>query len=1188
MKGEETMNAKVVAPTWITFAATAAVSAFLAGGASAWAAPKYQKQEKEITGVPQTQLTKPQSPPKEQAKKGGPVITLEEFVGKRTEKIKKLNEATIEKFQRLIKITPDDSPDKPDFHFRIAELYAEQQRFFNFQARSLDEKIFQAKGGEKMTLERQQKSHEDEERKWLLKAVEAYVAASQFKKYDRMDEVLFKLAYLLQSIKKEEQAREFFLRLIKEYPNSKYVPDAYLSFAEFYFDKGEMEAALKFYEKVENYPKSPVYGYAFYKKGWCYINLGQFKQALQIFIDVIRLAQAGKASTNPAGNKALEREAKKDVVRAYARTPGATPDKAWELFQRVGGDFAPKMMEALAELYWEQGMFNDSTHVYHKLMVLNPQSHRLCEWQNKVVRNTLSAGTKKKQVEEINRLGAAYDRTVKMQGIKADVIAECKNSFHDTSKELALVWHKEAQKTKNPDTYQLVKFVYKDYLDRFSGEKGSVDLAFYYAEVLWMTEDWRNAAEQYTKVVETDPKGKWAKESAYAAVLAWKNALAIDDTGAPPVDHKSLKPVDIPAHWKKMLAAFDTYIKYVPDSPELPKIRYRKARVYYEHNHFEEAARYFQEVVDKHPNDELAIYSANLLLDAYNAAGKPKEVIKMVDRFLENPNHPVMKDAEFAKNMVTLKVDSYDLEARQYSDKGEFKACGISFLAAAESLPDSPKHAERLYNAGTCFAKARLIGQAVKVRNILIEKHPNDKLAQRALHQIASGYHQLAYYGMAAPLYEKFATKFPGEKQAPEALGNAFHFRVGLGEYDKAVQDMNDYIKFYGTRKPQDAAGVFFQMAQVYEKEGRKEELLKHLDAYLKKWGNQGGIDRQIYAHFRMGELLWKKSCAQEGVYGACVKIERVSATGRQKAFYEINKRIKDKKKKLKEPKRTTCGPPTSSKITVFDRNKGLVKQAMDHFNAALKLFAGGDGLRKIPAGPEAEARAATATSGAAGSAFYQAEQGYEEFLRVKFPEGLEFQEPSKFDNPKKVKAKTDKLKEDKKKFQKYFESKTALLLKLAGPSADKKGAYDRIVDYKVAHWFIAASARIGQVWANFMDQLYTAEIPRHLKEQDEWGNRPREMYCDTLMDQAEPLEVKAVQGYDLCLKGATEKAWFNEWSDMCEKELNQMQPSEYPLAAEDKPDAGYMNTLMTPAPVMTELPASAQPLGASGPTAQK
>ena len=44
-------------------------------------------------------------------------------------------------------------------------------------------------------------------------------------------------------------------------------------------------------------------------------------------------------------------------------------------------------------------------------------------------------------------------------GVKKDQMEECRNAFHDTSKELALIWHKEAQRTKNSDTYALYKFV---------------------------------------------------------------------------------------------------------------------------------------------------------------------------------------------------------------------------------------------------------------------------------------------------------------------------------------------------------------------------------------------------------------------------------------------------------------------------------------------------------------------------------------------------------------------------------------------------------------------------------------------------------------------------------------------------------------------------------------------------------
>jgi hypothetical protein len=130
----------------------------------------------------------------------------------------------------------------------------------------------------------------------------------------------------------------------------------------------------------------------------------------------------------------------------------------------------------------------------------------------------------------------------------------------------------------------------------------------------------------------------------------------------------------------------------------------------------------------------------------------------------------------------------------------------------------------------------------------------------------------------------------------------------------------------------------------------------------------------------------------------------------------------------------------------------------------------------------------------------------------------------------------------------------------------------------KQAQWAIASSARIGQLYADFVGQLYTAEIPKDLKVQDQWGNRPQEIFCDALVDKAEPIEAKAVEGFDTCLKAATEYSWYNEWSRLCERELNQMKPTEYPLSSEMKPEAGYVSTTMTPATVVLELAESGMP----------
>ena len=233
-----------------------------------------------------------------------------------------------------------------------------------------------------------------QEQKWLLEAVKAYIGATKFRKYERMDEVLFRLAYLLTSVKKEDQAREFFHRLIKDYPNSKYIPDAYLSFAEFYFDKGEMDNALKFYEKVEQFPKSSVYPYAVYKKGWCYVNLGDYKTALETFVGVVRMTQEGKVNVSKAqqrGAREGSQEGHRQGVLARRRSRqglGVLPEHGRRLRAEDDGVAGRALLG--------RGQVRRVERVYKKVIAQNMDSPRICEWQNKIVRNTLSAGNKKR------------------------------------------------------------------------------------------------------------------------------------------------------------------------------------------------------------------------------------------------------------------------------------------------------------------------------------------------------------------------------------------------------------------------------------------------------------------------------------------------------------------------------------------------------------------------------------------------------------------------------------------------------------------------------------------------------------------------------------------------------------------------------------------------------------------------
>ena len=160
-----------------------------------------------------------------------------------------------------------------------------------------------------------------------------------------------------------------------------------------------------------------------------------------------------------------------------------------------------------------------------------------------------------------------------------------------------------------------------------------------------------------------------------------------------------------------------------------------------------------------------------------------------------------MKDQEFRKQMVSLKTDSLVVEAKQYEKEKNYKECGISFVAAAETIPDHKDHAQRLYNAGLCFQNARLIGQAIKVARG--SSSPTTRKTRWPSGRCSRS--RPATTSWPTTRRRPSATRSsPSSSRArsrrSRALGNAYSFRIGLGEFEKAIEDMNASSSTTATR----------------------------------------------------------------------------------------------------------------------------------------------------------------------------------------------------------------------------------------------------------------------------------------------------------------------------------------------------------------------------------------------------
>lgn len=212
--------------------------------------------------------------------------------------------------------------------------------------------------------------------------------------------------------------------------------------------------------------------------------------------------------------------------------------------------------------------------------------------------------------------------------------------------DLATVAHKHAQETKDAKDYEKAASLYQQYFAKPEHPEEHA-MSFYYAELLFHLQRYEEAANYYDRAVTLDPKGKFAREAAYAALISRKNAIRSPNDPSKPMCPDD-NPCAIPDDQQRLVAAFDRYIAVVPDSPQRPTIEYRRARVYFEHNHFAEAAAQFDHIFTAYPELELATYSANLEMDCLAMLKRYDELRALLARVKKSP---AMKDAMTQKQV---------------------------------------------------------------------------------------------------------------------------------------------------------------------------------------------------------------------------------------------------------------------------------------------------------------------------------------------------------------------------------------------------------------------------------------------------------------------------------------------------------------------------------------------------------
>jgi TolA-binding protein len=698
-----------------------------------------------------------------------------------------------------------------------------------------------------------------------------------------MDEVLFFLGENLWKQGKHKEALAAYKVLVTRYEKSKYVPDAWMAFGEYYFNGAErgnrnesLQNALRAYKRAASYTESSVYGYAMYKQAWVYYNLARWNEALDLFRAVVFFGDLPTSTIAADKKLALVREARKDYVRTYSHV--GAPEAAREDFRRVGREAGWfDMLKSLAGLYFDEGKDREAILVFHQLIQSKPLSPESPLFQSRIVTCAGRMGKKEFAVQQarvfVKMLREIEDSKTVTDEKGKKLLDEARLSAENTLRTLAVQYHNEYKKTRDEPVAGLAAEVYQDYLTVFPDTHHAYEMRFFHAELLFALEKHARAGEEYSRVAVADAKaaearqkpGKYFRDALENAVFAYDLvAKKFEETEKKQTpDPKQRSPIPEPK--QQLLDACLRYMKWAPKGDKYVEVAYKAANIYYRYNHFAEATGLFTQISLDHPRHELAGYATNLVLDAYNLLGDWRNVNGWSKRFYANAEllkaHPQLRE-----DLARIIEQSSFKVIEEYQRQKDHRKAAEAYLAFARDWPDSKLAPTALYNASVDYANSRQLDRAVAVREQLVSRYPGDPLAAKCVYANGADYEAIAEFEKAAGYYERYfeewnksksapgsaagkkarargkkpapaAAASPGlyeEQKARDALYNAGVFREGLREWKKAEADRLTWVATWPDAT--EAPRIFLSVADLHAKQKAPGKELRQLEEYQKRY----------------------------------------------------------------------------------------------------------------------------------------------------------------------------------------------------------------------------------------------------------------------------------------------------------------------------------------------------------------
>ena len=669
-------------------------------------------------------------------------------------------------------------------------------------------------------------------------------------KFSRMDEILFLAGHRGREVKDPHYA-DYLKALINNYPQSKFLADAYMEIGETYFNNREFDKAIDTFNEVLKRPNR-LHNFALYKISWCYYNEGKYRIAKEVMQKVV------ESSKGIQGEIDLRTEALKDLVVIYSDL--GLYQEAEEYFTSIGEpEYAIKVLEKLSDIYFDQSRYELATATITLLLQKAPDKAESPKYHSKLIDCYERTQNLVNSLKEMTTFLSTYEPGSHWYNINTDTDAR---EYADGRSEvyarfIATRYHEESQKYEKIDMKKAQRFsllamgFYDKYFERFSNHPNAYNLRMLYAELLFLFKRFDRAAEQYGLAFQMNPKGKNANRALTGQIDSLSKIEVDNYTKVEPVAEQKKSTGEVlpfPDNTTLLIKANDTFVKYFPADPKAPEVYYQRARLYYNYNHLAEAQKAFQDVIVKYPNSNSANQSRHLILDIYNIQKDWDNLEKTATAYLQVKSFATEDNVTFLLDLIQGSIFQ---RAKQKEDQKQYLEAAKIYQSLTARYPKSKYADKALFNAAMNYISADESTLAINTATQFLNQYPSSELAPKMILSMAGYFDDKFDYQNAAKFYEIYAQRDSKANLAADALYNAALYEENLKNFTSALKNYDKYLELYPTSK--DVQVVFMARGLIYEKLGQLGNAQKVFDDFITKFGRKNSM--AVEALYRSGRI---------------------------------------------------------------------------------------------------------------------------------------------------------------------------------------------------------------------------------------------------------------------------------------------------------------------------------------------